>query len=188
MTRTIPIAAAVLALTAGLAAQDTTVTSRTEIEADDATAVSLNGCLQHDPLTGRYVLAGATAVAGDDVTTRTRVETDVDDDEVEVEVKSRTEADDAVGTSGRRSNYTLLPREGVALLPHVGKRVQVSAIVVDPGEEDAEVEIEEKTTVEREDAPDATRRQRTEVEIEGVGHGQYAVVSVKPLPGDCAVR
>ena len=188
MRRFIPSCAIVAALTAGLAAQDSTVKSRTDVETDDAIAVSLTGCLRQDAITGRYTLAGTVAAAGEDVSTRTKVKTDVDDDDVEVKVTTKAEADDAVGTSGTLTRYVLVPRANVTLAPHVGKRVQVSAVMLEAGETDAEVEIKDKTNIDTDDAPDATRRSRTEIEIEGVPHGQYAVVSVKPLEGPCLAQ
>lgn len=185
MRHVISACAIAAALGVSLAAQDSTVRSETNIDADDATAVSMTGCLTRDARTGQYTLAGTLMAAGEDVETKTKVETDVDDDDAEVKVTTRADADGAVGTSGTMSTYVLVPRERVSLAPHVGKRVQIAAVVVDPGEKDAEVEIEEKTKVDPDDAPDATRRSRTEVEIENVPHGQYAVVSVKALPGEC---
>lgn len=179
------ISAVAVVLTTGAAAQDTEVKSRTRVQADDATSVSLTGCLTRDTATGRFTLTGVTAAAGDDVTTRTRVETDVDDDDVDVEVKTRSTADDPVGTSGRRSSYVLIPRGNVALAPHVGTRVQVSAVVLEPGEDDAEVEIKDRTTIDPDDAPSRTERSRTRVEVENVAHGEYAVVSVKTLAPSC---
>ena len=54
-----------------------------------------------------------------------------------------------------------------------------------PGEDDADVKIKDKTKVDRDDAPDAKAQSTTKVEVEGVPHGQYAVVAVKPLAGAC---
>jgi hypothetical protein len=179
---------ALLAATAVAAgAQDTEVRSRTEVKADDATVVSLTGCLRQDAA-GHYTLVGATAAAGDKVTTKTEVETDVDDDDVEVTTRTRSRADDAVGTSGTRSTYLLVPKGNVALATHVGRQVQVSAVMLDPREDDTEVKIEDRTTIDPDDAPDRTTRSKTEIEVEGVPHGQYAVVAVKQLATSCATR
>lgn len=185
MQRLLPICAIVAGMTVATAAQDKTVKSKTEVEADDATVVSLTGCLRQDAAAGHFTLAGATLAAGDEVTTRTRVETDVDDDDVEVEAKTSARADGAVATSGARRTYVLMPRGNVALAPHVGRHVQVSAVMLHPGEDDADVEVKDKTTVDPDDAPERTRRSRTEIEIEDVPHGQYTVVSVKRLADRC---
>jgi len=188
MKRLFAIGAMVAATTLATAAQDTEVTSRTTVKADDATVVSLTGCLRHDPANGRYTLIGATAAAGDKVTTRTKVETDIDDDDVEVTARSRSRADDAVGTSGTTSTYMLVPRANVALASHVGRQVQVSAVMLDPDEGDTDVKIEDRTTVDPDNAPARTGRSKTEIEIENVPHGQYAVVSVKDLAASCTSR
>jgi hypothetical protein len=187
MHRLFPTCAIVAVLTAPLAAQDTKVTSRTQVKADDATVISLTGCLRQEKLSGRYSLVGATAAAGDKVTTRTKVKTDVDDDDVEVTARTRSHADDdAIGTSGATSTYMLVPRGGVALLPHVDHQVQVSAVMLEPGEDDADVKINDKTTVDPDNAPSRTGRSQTKIEVENVPHGQYAVVSVKALASACA--
>src|SRR5688572_16384559 len=189
MHRLFPTCAIVAVMTAPLAAQDTTVTSRTQVKADDATVISLTGCLRQEKLSGRYSLVGATAAAGDKVTTRTKVKTDVDDDDVEVTARTRSHADDdAIGTSGATSTYMLVPRGGVALLLHVDHQVQVSAVMLEPGEDDADVKINDKTTVDPDNAPSRTGRSQTKIEVENVPHGQYAVVSVKALASACAAH
>jgi hypothetical protein len=58
--------------------------------------------------------------------------------------------------------------------------------MLNPGEDDAEVKIEDKTKIDRENAPDRTQRSKTKIEVEGASHGQYSVVSVKDLGTPCA--
>jgi hypothetical protein len=187
MQRLISICAVVAAMTVAAAAQDTKVKSRTKVQADDATVVSLTGCLRQDALSGRYTLVGSTAAAGEKVTTRTRVKTDIDDDDVEVNARTRSRAtDDPVATSGAMTTYMLVPRGSVSLAPHVGHQVQVSAVMLERGEDDADVKIEDRTTVDPDDAPARTGRSRTKIEVENVPHGQYAVVSVTALASSCA--
>lgn len=182
------------ALAAGLAvslhAQDTTTTTRTEIDADDARTIVATGCLTQAPDTKIFTLNGAMASTGEDLEAKTRVETDVDRDDVEVKTESRAEVDKSdrpVGTSGVAKVYELSPRAGVDLSAHVGKQVQISAVMVDAanGDDDAEVEIEDKTKVEREDAPDAKAKTETELEIPRGDHARLTVVSVKPLGTSC---
>jgi hypothetical protein len=187
MNRLIPICAIVAAMTATVGAQDTKVESRTKVKADDATVISLTGCLRQDT-PGHFTLVGTTAAAGERVTTKTEVETDVDDDDVEVKARTRSRADDPVATSGAMTTYMLVPRGNVALAPHVGRQVQVSAVMLKPGEDDADVKIEDRTTIDPDDAPSRTGRSRTKIEVEDVPHGQYAVVSVKQLAAACASR
>jgi hypothetical protein len=188
MRRMMTTCALVAAAAVAAGAQDTTVKSRTEVKADDATVVSLTGCLKQASPGGPFMLTGTMAAAGDEVDTRTRVKTDVDDDQVEVRAKTESKADDAVGTSGALTSYVLVPRSGVSLAPHVGHQVQISAVTLDPGEDDAEVKIKDKTTVDPDDAPARTGRSQTKIEVEGLKHGQYAVVSVKALATPCAAH
>ena len=188
MPRLIPICAIVAAMTVAVGAQDTTVKSRTRVKADDATVVSLTGCLRQDALSGRYTLVGTTAAAGEKVTTRSRVKTDVDDDDVEIRARTRSEADGAIATSGAMTTYMLVPRGNVALLPHVGHQVQVSAVTLDPGEDDADVKINDRTTVDPDNAPSRTGRSQAKIEVEHLPPGQFAVVSVTSLAQACATR
>ena len=183
------------ALAAGLAAslhaQDTTTTTKTTVDADDARTIVATGCLQQAPDTKMFTLMGAVAATGEDLESKSRVSTDVDGDDVEVKAKSETEIDRGdrpVGTSGVAKAYELSPRAGVDLSAHVGKQVQISAVMVDAanGDDDAEVEIEEKTKVEREDAPDSEVKTETEAELPRGEHARLTVVSVKPLGSSCA--
>lgn len=85
--------------------------------------------------------------------------------------------------------YELTPRAGVELLPHVGTQVEISAVMVDAakgGDDVADIEIEERTEVEREDAPDTKVETRTEAELPRGEHARLMVVSVKPVGAACA--
>jgi hypothetical protein len=184
-----PIGAAVVALAVTASAQDTTVRSRTRVKADDAKVMTMTGCLHQDPASGAFSLAGTMAAAGDELTTRTKVTTDVDRDEVEVRGRSRTEVEDgAIATSGTASTFALVPGSGVNLASHVGHQVQVSAIVVERGEGDAEVTVRDKTTVDPDNGRDTTSRTKTKIEVPKSPRGSYSVVSVKALGGNCAAH
>ena len=124
--------------------------------------------------------------AGEKVTTKAKVKTDIDDDDVEVNARTRSRADDPVATSGAMTTYMLVPRGNVALAPHVGHQVQVSAVMLEHGEDDADVKIQDRTTIDPDGAPSRTGRSRTKIEVENVPHGQYAVVAVKQLAASCA--
>lgn len=185
MRRIIYGCAAALAFTVGAAAQDTEVRSRTEIKTDDATAYSMTGCLRRD-VAGNFTLYGTAVRSRDGVTTETKVRTENDRDESKVTTTTRTRAENGrVGTAGTLATFLLRPRDNVALSEHVGKQVQLSAIMVDPDHKDAEVKIEEKTTVDPARGDDKTRRSRTEIEIDNDAGLQYTVVSVKPLGTSC---
>jgi hypothetical protein len=180
------------ALAASLHAQDTTTTTKTEVNADDARTIVATGCLQQAPDTKTFTLMGAVAATGEDLDAKTRVSTDVDKDDVETKTETRVEVDRAdrpVGTSGVMKTYELSPRAGVDLSAHVGKRVEISAVMVDAaagGDDDARVEIEEMTTVEREDAPDSKVETETGADLPRGDRARLMVVSVKPTGASCA--
>lgn len=168
------------------AAQDTTIESRTEIETDEASVVSMTGCLQRD-VAGNYTLFGTAVKGRDGVTTETKVRTENDEDESKVTTTARTSVEGGrVGTSGTLSTFMLMPRDGVSLSQHVGQQVQIAAVKVDRDHKDAEVEIEEKTTVDPENAESRSKRTRTEIEVERGPAGHYTVVSVKPMGSACS--
>jgi hypothetical protein len=182
----IPIAVALSTMYTTAYAQDTKVRSRTNIEADEAQVVSMTGCLRQDVATGTYMLIGAIQAAGKDVTTDSKVKIDVDKDERTVTSDTRAKGDKRSGADPDAiSTYGLAPGN-VNLTPYVGRQVQIAAAAVKPGHKDADVKIDDKTTVDPERGRDSSSRSRTKVEIERGPLGQYTVVSVKPLGGACA--
>jgi hypothetical protein len=189
MKQTIMAAALAFGIAATAAAQDTTVKSKTKVEADDARAITLTGCLQQTPASV-FTLRG-TAVASDEVTTRSRVKTDVDDDgdEVKTNARTRVERDDsrAVGTAGLTTIYELTPQQGINLTGHVGHQVQITAIALDGKKGgDAEVKVTERTRVQREDADDAKVETKTKADIPRGARNQFTVLSVKSLGTPCS--
>jgi len=184
MRRILTACVIALSMTLVASAQDSTVKSKTKVKADDASVYSLNGCLQRD-VAGNYTLFG-TAVAGDDhLTTESKVKTDNDKNKSKVTTSSQTKVDDARGTAGTLATFMLFPRDNVSLGQYVGQQVQMSAIVVDPNHKDADVKIEDKTTVDPAHGDDHTKRSTTKVEVDRGAHGQFTVVSVKPLGSAC---
>jgi hypothetical protein len=189
MKRLIPACAIAVALGTSAAAQDSTVKTKTKVDADDAHTVVMRGCLmQAGPI---FTLAGATATGGDDLEIRSKVKTDVDRDDTEVKSKTtaKIENDDhgAVGTSGAVMAYELAPRAGVDLAAHVGHEVEISGVMLDAakGDDDADVKISEKTKVKTEDAPDAKVETKTKAELPRGAHARLAVVSVSPVGSSC---
>ena len=181
-----PIGALVAALVSA-GAQDTTVKSRTEVKADDAKVLTMTGCLRRDA-DGAFTLIGGMSAVGDKVTTDTKVKSDVDRDDATVKSRTKTKTDDgAVATSGT-STYLLMPRGDVNLAAHVGQQVQVSAIMVERGEGDADVKIKERTKVDPENADDSTARTKTKIEVPKSPLGSYSVVSVRMLGSPCTAR
>jgi hypothetical protein len=199
MLRMMPVLAfaAATAFAADALAQDTTIKSRTEIDADDAKVMTMTGCLQTGPSGDVFVLSNATVTKGEEIESRSRVEADVDDDETEVETRARTEVDRdddddedkerAVGTSGRSATYELTPRAGVDLKPHVGHRVEISAIALDAkdGDDDAEIEIEQEIETDVDDAPDSRVKSETEAELPRGEKARIVAVAVKHISGSC---
>jgi hypothetical protein len=177
-----------LALGVTVSAQDTTVKSRTKIDADEAQVVSMKGCLRQDAATGQYLLVGSIEAAGRSVTTDSKVKIDRDKDDTTVTTDTRARGDKGTGADAEAmSTYALAPGN-VNLTPHVGRQVQIAAAAVKPGHQDADVKIDDKVTVDPERGRDSTSRSRTRVEIERGPLGQYTVVSVKQLGGTCAAR
>jgi hypothetical protein len=187
----IHMAVVVSALCATAYAQDTTVKSRTKIDADEAQVVSMTGCLRQDPVTGTYMLVGTVDAAGERVRNDAKLKIDVDKDDrtVTSDTRSRTEKGDEGDrvAAGQSSTYVLAPGN-TNLTPHVGHQVQLAAAAVKPGHKDADVRIDDKTTVDPERGRDSTSRSKTKVEIERGPLGQYTVVSVKSLGNTCAAK
>lgn len=193
MNRVIPACsfAAACIFAVSVSAQDTTVKTKTKVEADDAKVVTMTGCLSKAPSGDVFVLAGATKLVGDEMTARSKTKVDVDDNETETKNKSKTEVehddDKAVGTSGSVATYELMPKEGVDLTPHVGHKVEISAIALDPKDhdDDAEVDIQTKTKVKVDDAPDSKVNTKTEAELPRGANARLTVVSVKHIAASC---
>ena len=187
MRRILTGCAVALSMTLVASAQDSTTKSKTEIKADDATVFSMNGCLRQD-VAGNFTLYGTSVKSREAVTTESKVRTENDRDESKVTTTTRTkvDGDSRVGTAGALSTFMLTPREGVALSKYVGQQVQLTAVVLDPGEKDAEVKVDEKVTVDPAHADASSKRSKTEIEVEGpAAHGQFTVMSVKPAGGAC---
>ena len=190
MHRIIPVVAVALSMAVSVAAQDSTVRSRTKVSADDARTITLTGCLAQGP-NSVFTLKGTSTVASGDVTTKSKVQTDVDDRGADVKTKSRTEVDHDgdvhAGAPGLVATYELTPQQGVNLASHVGRQVQITAISLDAknGDDDAEVKVEDKTKIELEGAPDSKVRTRTEATLPRGDHARVTVLSVKPLGSAC---
>ena len=191
MYRIIPVAALALGMAVSVAAQDSTVRSRTKVSGDDARALTLTGCLERGPA-GVFTLNNATARSSDEVTTKSKVETDVDNHGDDVRTKSRTEVehDDGrrAGIAGLKASYELSPNQGVELASHIGQQVLVTAVAIDAkkGDDDAKVKVEDETKVDRENAPDSKVKTRTEAEVPRGDRSKVTVLSVKTVAPSCS--
>lgn len=187
MKRLIPTLAIAAALATGAHAQDSKTTTRTQVKADDAKAITATGCLVA-AAPGAFALRGAITARGEEVTTKTRTKTEVDRDESRVRTESRTRADgdhDRVGHADVLV-YDLAPRAGVNLAPHVGQQVQVTAIMLDRGKGDADVKVKEDTRVENENGPDGRSKTESKITVDRGDGPRLNVISVKPLGQSCS--
>ena len=151
-----------LAAAATVGAQDTTIKTETRIKADDAKVMTLTGCLGGTATA--FVLTNAMAAGPGD------------------------KKDKSVGTAGIADTYALVPREGVALAAHLGRRVELVGVVVPPatkGDDDARIEIRERTEVQRENAPGSKSETTTKARIARGPSAQFAVASVKMISPVC---
>jgi len=188
MRLVVPAAVLALAMSALVSAQDkdSTVTSRTNIKADDARVVSMTGCLRQEVASGLYLLDGAVVASGKEVETNAKVKTDVDKDKTTVKGKTETEAEHGrVATSGTASTFLLIPGNNVNLASQVGEQIQVSAVMVKPGKGDADVTVKQQTKVDPEHGSDSKSESKTKVELPRSPDGRYTVMSVTPTGDKC---
>jgi hypothetical protein len=191
MYRIIPVVAIALGMAVSVAAQDSTVRSRTRVSTDDGRALTLTGCLERGPSTV-FTLKNASATSSDEVTTKSKVQTEVDNHGDDVKTKSRTEVnrDDSrrSDVAGLKTSYELTPQQGVDLAAHVGHQVQITAVALDAkkGDDDAKVKVEEETRVNRDDAPDAKVKSRTEANLPRGDQSKVIVLSVRTLASSCS--
>jgi hypothetical protein len=168
-------------------AQDSTTTTRTQVKADDAKAITATGCLVPALAPGAFALRGSIVARGEEVSTKTETKTEVDRDESRVRTETRTRADgdrERV-TTGKTIVYDLNPRAGVDLTPHVGQQVQLTAVVLERGEGDADVRIREETKVDREDGKDTKSRTESKITVDREGGPRLNVIAVKALGQPC---
>ena len=187
MKRFISTCAVAAALAVGVHAQDKT-TTRTQVKADDAKAITATGCLVPGLAPGAFALRGAVTASGEEVTTKTRTKADVDDGEKRLRTDTRSKAEgdhDRVG-HGTVVLYDLSPRAGVDLAAHVGQQVQVTAIMLDRGKGDADVKVKEQTRVDREHGADGKSKTESKINVERGDGPRLNVISVKPLGGSCS--
>ena len=159
------ISSCVLALFAAAAvhAQDTTIKSETRIKADDAKVMTISGCLGGGPT--NFTLSNIVASSPG----------------------NKKDAQKA-GTAALLDSYVLMARDGVALAPHVGHRVELMGVVVPPAtkdDDDAKIEVKEQTQVKRENAPDSKTETTTKARIARGAEAQFAVTSLKMISPVC---
>jgi hypothetical protein len=127
-------------------AQDT---SKSEArKTDDARVTTISGCLGGGP-NNTFVLTNVIASTSGD-----------------------NKGDRKAAAAGVQNAYSLVPREGVALAPHVGRRVELTGAVLTPGTKGDDA---------KSDSADSAARARTPRGPEA----QFAVTSVKVISPIC---
>jgi hypothetical protein len=191
MKALIAACAMAVAFSVAAGAQDSTVKSRTRVKADDdARTMVMTGCLQAAD-GNMFMLSGAMARTGDDLTSRTKTKTDIDRDKTKVKSKTTAKVDDGdrtIGTAGATMTYAVEPRAGVDLASHVGQQVEIAAVMLDParrGDDDAKVKIEDRTKTDVDDAPDSTVRSKTKLELPRGATARLMAISVKQVAPNC---
>jgi hypothetical protein len=165
MQRVLTSSLLALAAAVSVSAQDTTIKSETRIKGDDAKVVTVTGCLTGGPST--FVLANAATSDN---------------------LGKKSDDKKPVGTSGTVSSYTLVPPDGVSLAPHVGQKVELVGVIIEPakgGDDHAKIETEERTSVQREDAPDSKTETTTRARVARGPSAQFAVTTLKMVSPIC---
>jgi len=134
-------------------AQDTTVKSKTKSSGGEAQTVTYTGCVAAGTESRSFVL-----------------------DKV-VPVSRTTTTDLQTGESSSSTTYALVPGEKVEVQSHVGKKVEVTGMLIPGG--DSKTETTTKT--EREHGDDSKTRTRTETKN---GMPQFQVTSIRDV-GSC---
>ena len=151
--------AAALMFSLGIAAhaQETSSKSKTKVKDGDTQTVTFTGCVQTGAETRTYILEKVVPV-------------------------SRTTTTEVTGTSGAVSTtsttYTLVPGEKVELQTHVGRKAEVTGIVIPAGDSKTKT----KTKIKREGEPDAKVEQKSKADSD---RPRLQVISVKQLQEPC---
>ena len=146
-------AAALVCASVAAHAQESTVKTQTKVEGDKAKMISYTGCVAAGTEARTYVLNKVVPVT----TTKT------------------TEVAGTGGTvSTTSTSYFLVPGETVTLQQHVGKKVEVSGMLMPAGE------MKAKTEIKREGAPDSKVTVKSDSD-----HPRFQVMSVKDLNEPC---
>jgi hypothetical protein len=188
MKRFISACAMAAAFAATAYAQDSTTTTRTQVKADDAKAITATGCLVPGLAPGVFSLRGTIIARGEEVSSKTRTETEVDRDSTRTRTETRTEAEGDRNRVRRGTAivYDLSPRAGVDLTPHIGQQVQVTAILLDRGKGDADVTVKEETRVDGDNEREGRSRTETRLRVDREDGPRLNVISVKGLGQKCS--
>ena len=140
----------------GLAAQAQETTTKTETRSSggQAQAVTYTGCVQTGTQSKTFVL-----------------------DKVVPVTRTTTTETPTSSTTTSSTSYVLVPGDTVQVQEHVGKKVEVTGMLIPGGN----TRTETTTRTEREDAPDTKTRERTETRN---ATPEFRVTSIKTI-GEC---
>jgi len=124
--------------------------TKTKIKTEHGQTVTYTGCVGAGSETRSYVLQNVTPI-------------------------SRTETTTAAGTSVS-TTYALIPERTVELQQNVGRRVEVTGVLVEAGHGDAKITQRTKTN---------GHEEKTTTEVDRGATPQLRVLSVKPTGGSC---
>ena len=149
--------ALLLGLAIAVNGQDTNVKPKTKVDRDEARPVTFTGCVATGTETQTYVLEKVAPV-------------------------SRTTTSETTGTSGTVASttptYLLVPGQNVQLQTHVGRKVEVTGVVIPAGEP----KMRTQRNIEREAAPDTKMKEETN---SGYDRPRLRVISVRELQEAC---
>lgn len=149
-------AAVLCACAISVSAQESKTKSKTKVEGNGQT-VTYTGCVQSGAETRSFILQKVVPV-------------------------SQTRTTEVTGTGGTvastSTTYALVPGERVELQQYVGHKVEVTGVMIPPGES----KTESKTKIEREHGKDVTVKSKSKSDSD---HPQFKVISVKHLADTC---
>ena len=154
MNRLIPAFTFALVATIAAHAQETTVKSKTKSSGGDAKKVTYIGCIQGGTQSRTYVLDKVAPV-------------------------SRTTTTDlTTGESKTNTSYAIVPGGDVKVQEHVGRKVEVTGMLVPAGD----IKTETTTKIDRKNAKDTEIREKVETKN---SLPQFQVTSIKDLGERC---
>ena len=159
MHRTTSTVLFALLVSTAAAAQDATVTTRTEVKSDNGKVVTMTGCM---------MIGGGTSFMLANITS-------------EHEQHQKTSAHEG-------GPYALVPREGLDIGPYVNQKVELTGVVVPAatkGDRDDKIEIRETTKVDVANGPDKKSSAKTTARVARGASSQFLVASVKMLSPHC---
>lgn len=154
MTRLIPAITFALVATVAAHAQETTVKSKTRSSGGDAKKVTYVGCIQGGTESRTFVLDKVAPVA------------------------KTTTTDLTTGESRTNTSYAIVPGGEVKVQEHVGRKVEVTGLLVPGGD----IKTETTTKIDRKDAKDTEVKQKVETKN---SMPQFQVTSIKDLGERC---